>query len=126
MVTETGLSVSIGTGNETTVLSQPYNEIEFRRAHNALEDYCQRHNQHRSGMPLAIECCAPCLLLAEFDRRSNITQPQLKCCLMEEGWFVYVPYRDGGWIAYPNLPQATGYESIISELERAPLHVHWS
>ena len=125
MVAEAGLSVSIKTGRGVEILSKVYNELKFQRARSALAEYCQQHNAHRAGVSWAIESSPPCLLLVEVDGCNQSVQPQLKCCLEGESWFIYVPGCDDAWRAYPNLPQVSDYELIIKELERAPLHVHW-
>ena len=123
---ETGLLESIRPGSSNKILNQSYNELDFQRARRALEEYCQRQNQPHSSAPLIVETSSPCLMLIKVDRRSNKFSPQFKCCFKEDGWLIFYPDRDGVWLAYPNLPVAEDYQQIIDELERAPLHVHWS
>jgi hypothetical protein len=107
-------------------LNQIYNELDFQRARRALDEYCQRQSQLHNSAPLLVESSLPCLTLVKVDRRSNEFSPQFKCCFKKEGWFIFYPDRDGVWLAYPNLPFAKGFQQVVDELERAPLHVHWS
>ncbi len=107
-------------------MNQSYNELDFQRARRALDKYCQYQNQLHNSVPLIVESRPPCLILVKIDRRSKKFNPQIKCCFKEEGWFIFYPDGDGIWLAYPNLPIAESYQQIIDELERAPLHVHWS
>lgn len=103
-----------------------YNEIEFQRARGALEGYCCKLNVSRNTRSLLVESSPPCLLLSELDGNNGQPHPQLKCCLQEGAWNVYYPGREGAWNVYANLPEVREFQQLIDELERAPLHVHWS
>lgn len=103
-----------------------YNEIAFQRARHVLEGYCSQQNEFRKTRSLLVESSPPCLLLSERDRKNGQAHPQLKCCLQADAWNLYYPGREGDWNIYSSLPEVRDIQQLIDELERAPLHVHWS
>ena len=103
-----------------------FNELEFLRARVALENYCRNQNALHQTQSLVAEPSPPDLLLCQFDGQNESASPQLKCCLRDGKWLVYYPGHEGDWNVYPNLPVTEDFQQVIDELERAPLHVHWS
>lgn len=96
------------------------------RARVALENYCRNRNALHEAQSLVVEPRPPDLLLCQFDGQNEGANAQLKCCLRDRKWLVYYPGHKGDWHVYPNLPVTEDFQQVIDELERAPLHVHWS
>jgi hypothetical protein len=98
--------------------------LELQRARKHLEDFCQRRNA------LAVSGSNWCLrqegggtfLLSQAvaDTATEVLRLQFAA----GRWLLSVP-AVGGWRPYPPRPEAQDIESVIDELEQAPIHVHW-
>jgi hypothetical protein len=98
--------------------------LELQRARKRLESFCQQRNGSGSvGPKWCLSQNQSELLIGEST--AGGTQILLRLCWVDGRWYLSVPSPDGGWRVYPPKPVAADIESVVAELEQAPLHVHW-
>ncbi len=105
--------------------------LEFQRARKLLESFCERRSaSYGSNAQLSCQQEGDSLLLAEvirLDKPSGVEhfRPLVKLDYRNNRWFLFWSREGGGWQPWPHLSEATSVKTVIDELERAPLHVHW-
>ncbi len=105
--------------------------LEIKRARKLLESFCERRSAS-SGSNAQLSCQqeGDSLLIAEVtrpDKPSGVEhfRPLVKLDYRNSRWFLFWSREGGGWQPWPHLSEATSVQTVIDELERAPLHVHW-
>jgi len=105
--------------------------LEFQRARKLLESFCERRNAS-SGSNTQLSCQeeGDSLLIGEVtgsDKRSDAERfrPLVKLDHRNDRWFLFWPQQSRGWRPWPHLSESASVQTVIDELEQAPLHVHW-
>jgi hypothetical protein len=97
--------------------------LELERARKYLAAFCrQRNSLSNSRAKWCLNDDSGGFLLCRAGE-GGVTDI-LRLRLASHRWLLSVPVA-GGWRAYPPRPEAEDIESVIDELEQAPLHVHW-
>ncbi len=98
--------------------------FELQRARKHLEDFCQRRNAlANSGSNWCLRQEDSSAFLLSQAVAESATEV-LRLQFVAGRWLLSVPAA-GGWRPYPPRPEAEDIESVVDELEQAPLHVHW-
>lgn len=96
--------------------------LEIQRARKRLEAFCRRRNAQVSD---AAQWCLieenGALLIRECSGGNAL----LRLCFRDRGWYLFVPAAGDNWRPYPPRPKADTVDTVIGELEQAPLHIHW-
>ena len=105
--------------------------LEFQRARKLLESFCERRSTS-SGSTAKLSCQqkGDSLLIGEAAGPEDSSgavcfRPLVKLAYRNERWFLFWPQAGGGWQPWPHLPEVASVQTVIDELEQAPLHVHW-
>jgi hypothetical protein len=101
----------------------PIVELELQRARRHLEDFCRRRNAlSNSGSEWCLSQAGGGFLLSQAcgDTVTDVLRLQFTA----GRWLLSMPAA-GGWRPYPPRPEVEDIESVVAELEQAPLHVHW-
>ncbi len=106
--------------------------MEIKRARKALDAFCERRNLGMRGLAKQL-CCVQDgddLLLMEtrlpgVPSCTKALNPLVRVSYCDGGWKLFCPDQRGGWAPYPHLPYANSIDTVIKELEQAPLHIHW-
>lgn len=96
--------------------------LELQRARRRLESFCTARN--RAGNTTGDWCLNEeqgALIVRAGGRGAAV----MRLCPCGAGWSLSVPGPGGGWRPYPARPEAPDIETVIAELEQAPLHIHW-
>lgn len=102
-------------------MTQPL--LELQRARKRLDAFCRlRAVSQGAGSQWRLDAAGNELVLSAADAGGG---PVLRLRFEGGRWMVSVP-AGGQWRPYPPLPEAAGIESIMHELEQAPLHIHWT
>jgi hypothetical protein len=97
--------------------------LELQRARNRLAAFCRRHNVlPTSTAEWRLHEYSDGFLLSQGGAGSAVDAVRLQ--FTAGRWLLSVP-APNGWRPYPPRPAADDIESVIDELEQAPLHVHW-
>lgn len=102
--------------------------LELRRARKRLEAFCRkRSSSGRAGPTWWLSQNDSAFVISEHTpgRAEHEVVPVLRLCFDDGRWLLSVPAAAGRWRAYPPRPEAETIDSVIDELEQAPLHVHW-
>ena len=105
--------------------------LELKRARKLQESFCeQRSATSGSNVQLSCQQEGDSLLIAEVTRPDQCSgderlRPLVKLEFRNNKWFLFWSRKGGGWQTWPYLSEAESVQTVIDELERAPLHVHW-
>lgn len=100
-------------------------ELDWQRARNCLAACCHRRNALARGVgEWRVREDREGFVISEHDVARRRQQPVLKLRFEHGRWLLSVPVA-GGWSPYPPCPEAAAIETVVGELEQAPLHVHW-
>lgn len=102
------------------------------RAQKQLDAFCRQRNAQTDYAEGIFHCSREgerTLLLGRRlpGQNAAVGDRQVLLRLILDGlkWKLYWPRANGEWEPYAQLPVATDINDIITELEQAPLHVHW-
>ncbi len=106
--------------------------LELQRARKALETFCARHNSSLAAAGARLSCRRHGDELEIVETAAGQQQADGECpralvrlTRVDALWRVFWARGDGTWEPYPYLLQTDSVETVINELEQAPLHVHW-
>ena len=105
--------------------------LQFQRARKLLESFCERRNASPgSNTQLSCQQKGDSLLIGEVvgpDQCSDAERfrPLVKLDYRNDRWLLFWLQEGGGWQPWPHLTEADSVQTVIEELEQAPLHVHW-
>jgi hypothetical protein len=102
--------------------------LELQRARKRLEAFCRQRNwSGKAGSEWHLSQHDSEFLISEYSagNAKHAAIPLLRLCFDKGRWLLSVSSADGRWRAYPPRPEVNSIESVIEELEQAPLHVHW-
>jgi hypothetical protein len=101
--------------------------LEVWRAGKMLRAWCAGRNRGAGTSADRLVCVSRDneLHLMRDSRGGPEASALLRLVYDRGDWLLLLPCRDGQWQPYPHLARTQSIDTVIDELDRAPLHVHW-